>query len=128
VGFVMKQEVIQILTKYKQEHILDYINLLNEEEQKNLEKQILKIDFEQLQKLYEQSKKQEMIEEGKIEHISYIDKQKLEKTKKEELEQIGKTVITSGKYAVLTMAGGQGTRLRAYRTKRNLLLTYSKRT
>ena len=48
----MKQEVIQILTKYKQEHILDYINLLNEEEQKNLEEQILKIDFEQLQKLY----------------------------------------------------------------------------
>ena len=46
----MKEEAISILKKYHQEYILEYN--LSEKQQQELEKQILSIDFEQLQKLY----------------------------------------------------------------------------
>ena len=122
----MEEKVIDILKKYNQTHLLNYINLLSEEEIKNLEKQILKIDFEELKTLYETTKKTPEIEENKIEHISYTDKEKLKIAEKQELEEIGKNIIKNGKYAVITMAGGQGTRLGHKRTKRNLYAKHKK--
>ena len=105
----MKEETISILKKYHQEDILKY--RLTEKQQQELEKQISNIDFEQLQKLYESTKQEKYIEEKKIEHIPYIDKAKLSKEKEEELANIGTEIIKQGHYAVVTMAGGQGTRL-----------------
>lgn len=107
----MKEETKRLLEKYNQQHILEYLKLLTEEEKNELEKQILKIDFEQLKDLYESTRNQPQIEEKKIEHIPYIDKEKLSNDTKQELEKVGGKIIASGAYAVLTMAGGQGTRL-----------------
>ena len=107
----MEKKVVNILEKYNQTHILNYINLLKQEEIKNLEKQILKIDFEELQTLYEKTKEKPEIRENKIEHINYINKEKLSTKKKQELEDIGSNVIKNEHYAVITLAGGQGTRL-----------------
>ncbi len=107
----MKEKTIEILKKYSQEHLLNYLQYMTKEEQDNLENQILKIDFEQLKKLYEMTKQKQNIEEKVIEHIPYVDKEKLSEERKKRLEEIGSKVITSGKYAVITMAGGQGTRL-----------------
>lgn len=105
----MKEEAISKLKKYNQEHILKYD--LNNKQQEELEKQIENIDFEQLKSLYESTKEEKCIEEKKIEHIPYTDKTKL--TKEEQLSpfEIGEQVIKQGHYAVITMAGGQGTRL-----------------
>lgn len=105
----MKEEAISILKKYHQEHILEYN--LSEKQQQELEKQILSIDFEQLQKLYESTKQEKIIEEKKIEHIPYTDKAKISKKQEQELANIGTEIIKQGHYAVITMAGGQGTRL-----------------
>ena len=105
----MKEETISILKKYHQEHILEYN--LTEKQQQQLEKQILSINFEQLQKLYENTKQAKNIEEKKIEHIAYTDKAKMSKELEQELTNIGTEVIKQGHYAVITMAGGQGTRL-----------------
>ena len=105
----MKEEAISILKKYHQEHILEYN--LSEKQQQELEKQILSIDFEQLQNLYESTKQEKVIEEKKIEHIPYTDKAKMPKEQEQELANIGTEVIKQGHYAVITMAGGQGTRL-----------------
>ena len=105
----MKEETISILKKYHQEDILKY--RLTEKQQQELEKQISNIDFEQLQNLYESTKQEKYIEEKKIEHIPYIDKAKLSKENEEELANIGTEIIKQGHYAVVTMAGGQGTRL-----------------
>lgn len=105
----MKEEAISILKKYHQEHILEYN--LSEKQQQELEKQILSIDFEQLQKLYESTKQEKVIEEKKIEHIPYTDKAKMSKEQERELANIGTEIIKQGHYAVITMAGGQGTRL-----------------
>ena len=41
-------------------------------------------------------------------------------------KEIGNKVIQNGKYAVVTMAGGQGTRLRTQRTKGKLCFKYNK--
>lgn len=107
----MKKETIEILKKYSQEHVLQYLPYLTQEEQDNLEKQILTIDFEQLQKLYESTKQSHHIEEKIIEHMPYTDKAKLSEERRKQLEEVGRKVISSGKYAIITMAGGQGTRL-----------------
>lgn len=123
-NFLMEKKTIDILEKYNQTHLLNYINLLSQEETKNLEEQISKIDFEELKKLYKTTKEKPEIQENKIEHINYVDKQKLDINKKQELENIGKQVIANEHYAVITMAGGQGTRLGHKRTKRNIYAKY----
>lgn len=105
----MKEETISKLKKYNQEHILKYD--LNNKQQEELEKQIENIDFEQLKSLYESTKEEKCIEEKKIEHIPYTDKTKLTKEEQLSLFEIGEQVIKQGHYAVITMAGGQGTRL-----------------
>ena len=48
---------------------------------------------------------------NKIENIAYLDKAKLSKQQKEEFNNLGEELIRKGEYAVVTMAGGQGTRL-----------------
>ena len=105
----MKEEAISKLKRYNQEHILKYD--LNNKQQEKLEKQIENIDFEQLKSLYESTKEEKCIEEKRIEHIPYTDKTKLTKEEQLSLFEIGEQVIKQGHYAVITMAGGQGTRL-----------------
>lgn len=106
-----EQEVIAILKEYGQEHIIKFLENLNPQEKEELENQILKIDFHQLTELYENAKKPVEIKENKIEKIDYIDKQKMNIIQREELADLGGSIVSSGKYAVVTMAGGQGSRL-----------------
>ena len=101
----------QILKKYNQEHLLSCFEKLSEEKKQKLLNQILTIDFEEILSLYEATKKEISLGEGKIEPIAYVDKSKLKEDELKEYERIGAEVITEGKYAVVTMAGGQGTRL-----------------
>ncbi len=105
------QDIIATLKMYNQEHVINLLEKLNGEQKRNLINQIEKIDFHQLQELYDNTKKEIIIKENKIEPLPYIDKSKLSKNEKEELESLGEEVIQKGEYAVVTMAGGQGTRL-----------------
>ena len=107
----MKEATISLLKKYEQDQLLNYLPLLNEKEKEELEKQIERIDFEQLKKLYQSTKQKPIFEEKKIEAIPYVDKTKLSKEEEKELEDKGTEIIQAGQYAVVTMAGGQGTRL-----------------
>lgn len=101
-----------ILKTYKQDTILQELeNKQDKEAKQALVKQILSIDFEQIQALYEQSKKMPEIHDEEIENISYVDGNQLKKEEKENYQKIGEEIIKQGKYAVVTMAGGQGTRL-----------------
>ncbi len=105
------QEIFTLLKQYGQDHIIRYMDTLNTEEKENLESQILKIDFHQLTELYSNAKRPIEIKENKIDVINYIDKQKISNSKKQELADIGANIVSTGKYAVVTMAGGQGSRL-----------------
>lgn len=103
----------EIIKEYNQENLLKYLENANEEQRENLIKQIENTNFEQLKELFSVSKRdnEKALESCMIEHISYKDKYKMPKEKLDEINTIGEDVIKAGKYAVVTMAGGQGTRL-----------------
>lgn len=105
------QEVIDLLKTYNQEHIVKLLNKLEGKKKEELIEQIYKIDFNQLMELYETTKKKIEIKDNKIEAIKYLDKNKLSKEQKEEFDMLGEVAVRKGEYAVVTMAGGQGTRL-----------------
>ena len=105
------QEIDNLLRQYNQTHISNLMHKLEEDKKQELIEQIDKIDFDLITRLYENTKKEIEIKENKIESISYLDKAKLSEEQKEKLDELGKEVIQNGKYAVVTMAGGQGTRL-----------------
>ena len=106
-----EQEAIELLKKYNQNHIVNLLNKLDEVKKQELLNQIDRIDFQQIMELYDNTKKEIEIKENKIESIAYLDKAKLSKEQKEKFDKLGEDIIRSGKYAVVTMAGGQGTRL-----------------
>lgn len=98
------EKAIELCKKYKQEKILKELkNNKNEE----LIEQILNIDFEQIEEWKEKIGEEEQYKEEKIENISYKDGNKLTDNEKNYYEEIGKKIISKGKYAIVTMAGGQ---------------------
>lgn len=99
------------LKQYGQEHILNNYEELSEGEKDELLDQILSIDFDQITELYESTKKQISFANDKIEPIDYVDKSALTADELKKYDDLGEAAIKSGKYAVVTMAGGQGTRL-----------------
>ncbi|MCI8353028.1 MAG: UDPGP type 1 family protein [Clostridia bacterium] len=105
------EQVEKILKKYKQEQLLRCYDKLIEAKKEELLDQILKIDFDHMQKLYEETKGKKDFKNFDIEPLPYVDKEKLEKEEKEKYQKDGTEIIKSGRYAVVTMAGGQGTRL-----------------
>ena len=105
------EKVKEILKKNNQEQLLVCYDKLDDQGKEKLLDQILNVDFDLINKLFENTKKPVDVGEDKIEPIEYVDKSKLSKEEYKKLKQIGKDVIKEGKLAVLTMAGGQGTRL-----------------
>ena len=99
------EEARKMLEKYRQQHIK-----VNTEE---LADQILKIDFEQLQELYEQAiNKTNVINNIEdIKPVKAINPEKIDSKVIEEYIKIGEDVVKSGKFAIAIMAGGQGSRL-----------------
>lgn len=102
----------EILKKYDQEQLLQKYEDLTDENKQILLNQILSIDFDEVNKLYEQTKKKVDLGDIKIEPIDFVEKSKIPENEKETYRKAGETAIKNGKYAVVTMAGGQGTRLR----------------
>ena len=108
---IKEEDAIELLNSYNQTHIVNLLKKLDEVKKQELLEQIDKIDFGQIMELYDNTKKEIEIKENKIEAIGYLDKAKLTKEQKEEFDKLGEEVIRNGEYAVVTMAGGQGTRL-----------------
>lgn len=104
------EEAKFILKKYHQDHIVNYLETLEENKKQELLNQILSIDFDLINNLYDNTKKQFDKNEDVIEPMLYFDKYKLNDEYKD-YENLGKHAIVKGKLAVVTMAGGQGTRL-----------------
>lgn len=103
------EKVIKKLEKFNQKNLINLLNKL--EDKTELIKQINSINFEQIMELYNKIKEPKVIDINKIEHINYVDKSKLSNEDLEEYNKTGEKIIRNGQYAVVTMAGGQGTRL-----------------
>ena len=103
-------EIKTKLTKYNQAHLLNGYDELPENAQKQLLNDIQGIDFEFIDNLYQNTKKEIDFSNDVIEPIEYLDKYKLNDNYKN-FEEAGRKAIAAGKLAAVTMAGGQGTRL-----------------
>lgn len=103
------EKVIKKLEKFNQKNLINLLNKL--EDKTDLIKQINQVNFEQIMELYNKIKEPKVIDINKIEHINYVDKSKLSNEDLEEYNKTGEKIIRNGQYAVVTMAGGQGTRL-----------------
>ena len=99
------------LEKTHQEHLLNFYDELNETEKELLLQQISNINFEQINTMYNNLKKFAIPTDEKIEPLDYYIKSNITFSQKNKLKKIGNTILKQSSYAVVTMAGGQGTRL-----------------
>ena len=105
------EAALKCLEKNGQKHLLKNYERMTETEKENLLDQILTIDLEQINELYKETQKPVSFANDVIEPIEYTDKSKLSEEEYNKYETLGVEAIKNGKYAVVTMAGGQGTRL-----------------
>ena len=105
------EEIKKKLKKYGQEHLLQKYEEMDEEAKKELLNQIENIDFDLMKDLYEKTQKPIDLGNISIEPIEHVDKAKLTSNEREMYEKKGIEAIKYNKLAVVTMAGGQGTRL-----------------
>lgn len=106
------ERAIAKLKKYHQDSMISFLQTRQDNENRErLVEQILEVDLEQMMNLYSHTTKETELKNNKIEPVDYVDKNKLSKQETEKYSNLGEKTIMSGKYAVATMAGGQGTRL-----------------
>ncbi len=105
------EEIKKTLVKYNQEQLLVNYKNMNQKDKEKLLSEIENIDFGFMNSLYKDAKKELTFKDEKIESIDCTEKDRLPKEEKEKYDKIGTEKIKAGKLAVVTMAGGQGTRL-----------------
>ncbi len=105
------KKIQKLLKDNGQEHLLFRYDKLDKEGKEKLLKQIEKIDFKLMDKLYKDAIEEVDFRDVEIEPVPFFDRAKLSDKDKEGYTAIGREVIKDGMLAVVTMAGGQGTRL-----------------
>ncbi len=105
------EKVRKLLRMHGQEHLLMKYDELDQEARDQLLDAIETIDFELMDRLHKKATEPVIEEQFKVEPMSYIDKEKMFSSERKMYEEYGEAAIRRGKLAVVTMAGGQGTRL-----------------
>lgn len=103
------EEALEKLKKYNQAHLLVGYNELTDGGKKELLESISSIDLKQATNLINLSK--DVVIKGEITPVKSVTKGDFEPKEVEKLESLARNIITANEYAVITMAGGQGTRL-----------------
>ena len=107
----VETKALKKLKKYKQEHIIDLLNNFSEEEKEKIYNQINRINFKKINDLYNELTKKEKVTGNDIEEIIALNKDKLSMEEIKKYDTLGKMAIKNNEYALVTMSGGQGTRL-----------------
>lgn len=105
------RSVVKLLRKYNQEQVLAFYNTLPKEEKELLLDQVLNIDFEKLISLYNEFQKDVSYIDAVITPLEHVEETKLSSYIKSKYIKKGEEIIENGGLAVITLAGGQGTRL-----------------
>ncbi len=108
---MMEQKAEEILKKYEQEHVISAYNHLNEDGKQKLLSQVYSIDFDLLNRLFQKTKMSKDTGSDVIEPINFTVADDLPEDVREKYIKLGEDVIKNNKYAVVMVAGGQGTRL-----------------
>lgn len=106
-------QATKILEEYNQQQIIPYLAKSDK-----LVEQVLKIDFSEIQELYNKTFEDIYVDLEDLQPIKSTNPSTISKEELNELKSIGENIIRNKKLAVATMAGGQGTRLRTFGTKR----------
>ena len=101
----------EILKKYDQEHLLCLYEELSNEEKDLLINQILEINFDEILKLYKNSMNNNFPLTQKISPLYHFEKKSFSKSEIDYYTKIGEEELFKKNFAVVTMAGGQGSRL-----------------
>lgn len=112
------KKIKKLLKDNNQEHLLFKYDKLDKKGKEYLLEQIENIDFKLINKLYKEANESIDLKDVEIEPVSFFDRSKLTDKEIENYTNIGEEIVKEGKLAVVTMAGGQGTRLRTYWSKR----------
>lgn len=100
----------EILKKYNQEHLLYFYNDLTNDEKEILLNDILDLDFDKILTLYTNSLKPNT-PQYVISPLEHFEKEQLSNKLINKYIKIGEKELKKKTYAVVTMAGGQGSRL-----------------
>lgn len=101
----------KILSKYNQNHLIAFWDELSDSRKKSLVNQILNTDFQKIHDLYINSKQDESTSNDIITPLPYFVKNNFTDEEIKYYENIGINAIKNNEFAVVTLAGGQGTRL-----------------
>ena len=104
-------EIQKKLNKYNQSHLLNFLSELTDYEKEQLLRQLVNIDYEKISTLFNSLKDFTIPTDEIIEPLDYYIKDDFTDSEKNQLSEIGNNILQQNNYAIITMAGGQGTRL-----------------
>lgn len=107
----MKENAYKKLEEYSQEHLINIIEKFEKDKQEKIINEILELDFEEIKELYQVLKDGQIVDSTDIKPIDYVDKNSLTTEEIERYSQKGLEILKNKQFAVVTMAGGQGSRL-----------------
>ncbi len=111
----MKKEKLEkaeeILKKYNQTEVIELLDKLDDEKKEKLTDSVLNVDFENLTKVFNRSQEKKEVNTTGISPMNAIVKEDVSEEERKKYFELGKAVIQNNHYAVVTVAGGQGTRL-----------------
>lgn len=101
------------LDKFNQGHLVEFEKLMSSNEKSQLNDKVKSLDLEQIQNLYQSLyvNKKVIEDVSSVQEVKYESKADFSPQMLESYEQQGIQAIKNGKFAVVLMAGGQGTRL-----------------
>lgn len=105
------KEAEEKLKKYKQDSVFKLMNKLEGEKKIALAESVLSTDLESVQNVFKTINDKKETTSVEISPMNATVKEKVSEGERQSYYEIGKKVIENNEYAVVTVAGGQGTRL-----------------
>lgn len=105
-------KAVEMVKKYNQEQLLQFYNILNENEKSILIDEILSIDFKVIQSTYNEMKNRKVNKnKNQLKPLKAKNLKMYSDAERSNFYRIGMNALEAGKVAVYLVAGGQGSRL-----------------